>query len=77
MKCVPVGKQFEPDPGEDKWVLKKDHSIEVLYEDFQDIAAGGWRNKVPSMAVQHPLEMLSNCLSFAWCTTYSHALQQT
>ncbi|CAL5228742.1 g11927 [Coccomyxa viridis] len=46
MKCVAVGKQFEPDPGEDKWILKKDHSIEVLYKDFEDIAAGGWRNKL-------------------------------
>ena len=46
MKCYEVGKAFEPKPGADKWILKKDHSIEVLYDEFQTIAEGGWRNKV-------------------------------
>ena len=47
MKCVPIGKASEPDPGADKWVLKTDHSVEALYKEFEDVAAGGWRNKVP------------------------------
>lgn len=46
MKCVPVGKQFEPAPGDDKWILKKDHTVEVLYDEYKTIAEGGWRNKV-------------------------------
>lgn len=58
MKCVPVGKQFEPDPGADKWVLKKDHSIEVLYKEFEDVAAGGWRNKVLPMALHCAIKKL-------------------
>ena len=56
---MPVGKQFEPDPGSDKWILKKDHSVEVLYKEFEDIAAGGWRNKVWHLALRDPQDMPS------------------
>ena len=48
MKCYEIGKAFEPKPGADKWILRKDHSVEVLYDEFQTIAEGGWRNKVVS-----------------------------
>ena len=49
MKCVPIGKNFPPNEGADKWALKKDHTVEVLDEEFQTIAEGGWRNKVFSL----------------------------
>ena len=51
MKCHPIGKQFEPEQGADKWILNKDHTVEVLYEEFQTIAEGGWRNKVMPIAL--------------------------
>ena len=49
MKCVPIGKNFPPNEGADKWVLKKDHTVEVLDDEFKTIAEGGWRNKVHSL----------------------------
>lgn len=49
MKCVPIGKNFPPNEGADKWVLKKDHTVEVLVDEFKTIAEGGWRNKVDSL----------------------------
>lgn len=57
MKCHPIGKQFEPERGADKWILKKDHTVEVLYEEFQTIAEGGWRNKVIYMALPLCVEL--------------------
>lgn len=68
MKCVPIGKQFEPDPGEDKWVLKKDHTVQVLYKEFEDVAAGGWRNKVLPPALHHPLWKCQKCRECVWRT---------
>ena len=49
MKCVPIGKNFPPNEGADKWVLKNDHTVEVLDDEFKTIAEGGWRNKVHSL----------------------------
>jgi hypothetical protein len=45
MQCAPLGKAYKPAPGADKWRLRPDHSLEVLYPEYADIGAGGWRNK--------------------------------
>ena len=66
MKCVPIGKNFPPNEGADKWVLKNDHTVEVLDDEFKTIAEGGWRNKVDSLCQlihnSWPGGSLSQCL---------------
>jgi hypothetical protein len=55
-ECVPVGKEYQPSPGTDKWRLREDHSVEVLFPEFNTIAEGGWRNKVlPLLHIGWPL----------------------
>ena len=44
-QCAPLGKAYEPAPGADKWRLRPDHSLEILYPEYAEIGAGGWRNK--------------------------------
>ena len=69
MKCVPIGKNFPPNEGADKWVLKNDHTVDVLDDEFKTIAEGGWRNKVDSpprlncifMDSWQPVQMLAVC----------------
>lgn len=44
-ECGPVGLTSTPQPGADKWRLREDHSVEVLFPEFATVAEGGWRNK--------------------------------
>ena len=46
MECHPVGLAHEPAPGAEKWRLRPDSTLEVLYPEFQEVVEGGWRNKV-------------------------------
>lgn len=46
MECHPVGLAHEPAPGQEKWRLRPDSTLEVLYPEFQEVVEGGWRNKV-------------------------------
>ena len=50
MECYPVGLAHEPAPGQEKWRLRPDSSLEVLYPEFQEVVEGGWRNKVRSLS---------------------------
>ena len=52
MECHPVGLAHEPAPGQEKWRLRPDSSLEVLYPEFQEVVEGGWRNKVPHSLCQ-------------------------
>ncbi len=36
--------------GADKWRLREDHSVELLFPEFATVAEGGWRNKVCASA---------------------------
>lgn len=45
-ECGPIGRSSQPAPGADKWLLRDDHTVEVLHPEFTTIAEGGWRNKV-------------------------------
>lgn len=44
--CEPIGKNYGPKKGADKWRLNDDHTVEALFPEYGTIAEGGWRNKV-------------------------------
>ena len=45
-ECFSVGLAHEPAPGKEKWRLRPDSTLEVMYPEFQEVVEGGWRNKV-------------------------------